>query len=214
MTPQKFDRSLIPSAPDLCFETALWERNIHRVAGIDEAGRGALAGPVAAAVVILPVDSGLCQVLNGVRDSKQMTPAARQKWSQRLRQLSLDFGIGFASHQEIDDLGIVPATRLAIRRALEFLALRPQHLLVDYLDLPEIPIPQTKLVKGDARSLSIACASILAKTARDERMCSLDEQYPCYGFAQHKGYGTLSHRRTLATLGPSPVHRRSFTFSL
>ncbi len=210
MSPNKFDRSLLPPAPDLGFEIDLWESGIRLVAGIDEAGRGALAGPVAAAAVILPVDGGLCEVLKGVRDSKEMSPAARETWAERLRQLASGFGVGFASHEEIDELGIVPATRLAVRRALEALPVQPQHLLVDYLPLPEIAIPQTNLVKGDARSLSIAAASILAKTARDAVMRSLDGEYPGYGFAQHKGYGTAAHRRALAAKGLCPIHRRSF----
>jgi ribonuclease HII len=209
---KKFDRSLLPAAPDLCFEMALWKNDTRLVAGIDEAGRGALAGPVAAAVLVLPVDPGLCQTLNGVRDSKEMSPAARQVWAERLRRQAVVFEVGFASHQEIDDLGIVPATRLAVYRALAALAVQPQHLLVDYLDLTAVSIPQTSLVKGDARSLSIAGASILAKTARDAWMCSLDGEYPGYGFAQHKGYGTAAHRRALAEFGPCPIHRRSFSF--
>jgi ribonuclease HII len=180
------------------------------VAGIDEAGRGALAGPVAAAALILPPDADLRQALQGVRDSKQLTPARRAFWAPRLRRLALGCGVGLASSQEIDELGIVPATRLAAHRALEALPLAPQHLLVDYLDLPDCSIPQTSLVKGDARCLSIAGASILAKTARDEILRQLDGQYPGYGFAGNKGYGTLAHRQALARLGPSQVHRRSF----
>jgi ribonuclease HII len=196
--------------PDLSFEVALWEQGVQLVAGIDEAGRGALAGPVAAAAVILPVDLGLCQELKGVRDSKQMTPRARAAWEGRLRNRAVTWGVGFASHQEIDALGIVPATRLAVQRAVAALSCQPQHLLVDFLRLPDLHIPQTSLVKGDARCLSIAAASVLAKTSRDALLCQLDVQYPQYGFAAHKGYGTLYHRQALAQFGPSPVHRRSF----
>ena len=209
---KKFDRSLLPPAPDLCFEMPLWAAGIRIVAGIDEAGRGALAGPVAAAALVLPVRADLCQTLNGVRDSKEMTPAERQFWAGQLRSLAQEYGVGFASHQEIDDLGIVYATHLAMQRALGLLAELPQHLLVDYLELPELHIPQTNLVKGDARSLSIAAASVLAKTARDEMMAQLDIQYPGYGFARHKGYGTEAHRQALALLGPCPIHRLSFNF--
>jgi ribonuclease HII len=129
-----------------------------------------------------------------------------------LKELALGYGVGFASHQEIDTLGIVPATRLAVQRALDELPEPPQHLLLDYLNLPDVLIPQTSLVKGDARCLSIAAASILAKTARDAWMRQLDLQYPDYGFAQHKGYGTLLHRQALARFGPSPIHRRTFKF--
>jgi ribonuclease HII len=118
--------------------------------------------------------------------------------------------VGFASAQEIDDLGIVPATRLAVQRALVKLMPCPQHLLVDYLKLPDCELPQTALVKGDERSLSIAAASILAKTARDEILFQLNQQYPEYGFAAHKGYGTVAHRQAIQRMGYSEVHRRSF----
>jgi ribonuclease HII len=208
----RFDPSLLPAAPDLSFEMALWEAGLLQVAGIDEAGRGALAGPVCAAAIILPAQPDLISTLSGVRDSKQMTPAARDYWAERLRQSALAYGVAFASAQEIDDQGIVSATRLAVQRSLEQLELEPGHLLVDYLTLPEISVPQTALVKGDARSLSIASASVLAKTARDALMRHLDEQYPGYDLAKHKGYGTRAHRQALERLGPSPIHRRSFRF--
>jgi ribonuclease HII len=207
---KKFDRELIPDAPDLQFEIDLWAQGLQVIAGIDEAGRGALAGPVAAAALILPADPHIDRLLKGVRDSKQMTHDQRTLWAVRLRQLAVGFGVGFASHQEIDTFGIVPATRLAMQRALDALPATPHHLLIDYLDVPDVAIPQTCLIKGDARSLSIAGASILAKTARDELLCQLDAQYPGYGFAANKGYGTRAHQNALARLGLSPVHRRSF----
>lgn len=213
MTPMmvlKFDLSLLPEAPDFSFEVPLWESGIKYVAGIDEAGRGALAGPVAAAAIIFHPTLSLSRNLIGVRDSKELTPGERTFWAERLQEMALAWEVGFASHQEIDDLGIVPATRLAIQRALDSLRVPPQHLLVDYLELPDSLIPQTSLVKGDARSLSIAAASILAKTDRDARLCEMDAQFPGYGFAKHKGYGTAFHRDALARLGPSPVHRLSF----
>ena len=210
---RKFDLSQLPPAPDLAFEAALWQEGVLRVAGIDEVGRGALAGPVCAAALVLPVQNDLQLTLRGVRDSKQMTPAAREHWAVRLCETALAWGVGFASAQEIDQIGIVPATRLAVRRALAQLAFEPQHLLVDYLELPEVSLPQTALVKGDARSLSIAGASVLAKTARDGLMRQLDEQYPGYGLAVNKGYGTLAHRQALARLGMSAIHRRSFQCS-
>jgi ribonuclease HII len=209
MTP-KFDLSLLPVSPDLSFEIPLWEKGLHHIAGIDEAGRGALAGPVSAAAIILPPDPTLDRLLEGVRDSKQMTPVQRAFWEDRLKEVALAWGIGFASNCEIDDLGIVQATRLAVRRALEQLSLEPDHLLIDYLDLPGTPIPLTPLVKGDARSLTIASASILAKTGRDALLCEMDSRYPGYGFADHKGYGTPAHLSVLETLGPCPIHRRSF----
>lgn len=210
----KFDLSSLPSAPDLQFETALWAQNLRRLAGIDEAGRGALAGPVAAAAVILPVEPDLMAELHGVRDSKQMSPQAREEWAGCIQRVALAWAVGFASNLEIDALGIVPATRLAVGRALAGLSVRPEHLLVDYLALPDIPLPQTSLIKGDARSLSIASASVLAKTARDHLLQRLDNDYPEYGFAAHKGYGTLAHRRRLAQFGPCPIHRRSFSFTV
>jgi ribonuclease HII len=208
--PVKFDRNLLPAAPDLSFEAHLWSVGIFYLAGIDEAGRGALAGPVAAGAVILPVDLGLTETLRGVRDSKEMTPAQREYWAGRLPDVAITCGVAFASAREIDETGILPATRLAIRRALEFLSVSPQHLLVDYLEIPECEIPQTALIKGDARSLSIAAASILAKTARDALLRQMDSQYPGYGFAAHKGYGTSAHLAAIQRLGPCPVHRKSF----
>jgi ribonuclease HII len=207
---KKFDRALIPASPDLSFEHILWSQGVQLIAGMDEAGRGALAGPVAAGVVILPNQADLIVQLSGVRDSKQMSPLQRAKWAERLHAMALAWGVGFASAAEIDAIGIVPATRLAARRALKQLQVMPQHLLLDYLRLSEVSLPQTPLVKGDQRSLSIAAASILAKTARDGLLCDYERQYPGYGFAAHKGYGTVAHRRAMQRLGLSPIHRRSF----
>ncbi len=198
-----------PEFPDLTFEEEFWRNGLRRVAGIDEAGRGALAGPVCAAAVILPPDSAAAQALSGVRDSKQMTPAEREAWAPRIRETALAWGVGFASAEEIDALGILAATRLAAARALEGLA--AEALLTDYLLLPEIALPQTALVKGDRRSLSVAAASVLAKTARDDRMRELDGRYPVYGFARHKGYGTPAHRSALARWGRCEIHRKTFT---
>ena len=212
MTPrQKFDRSLLPDRPNLQFETELWLRGLHFVAGVDEAGRGALAGPVAAGAVILPYDEpDLMNRLAGVRDSKEMSPEAREHWAGIIKANAVAWGLGLAAAQEIDKLRIVPATRLAVKRALAELPVSTEHMLVDYLKLPEIEIPQTSLVKGDARSLSIAAASILAKTARDALMVEMSEKYPGYGWAKNKGYGTLAHRQALVELGPCAEHRRSF----
>jgi ribonuclease HII len=209
--PVKFDRNLIPTSPDLSYEKPLWESGVKRVAGLDEAGRGALAGPVvAAAVIFLP---GIERdQLNGVRDSKQMLPEQRQKWRMIILDLCLSSGIGSASAEEIDALGIVPATRLAMLRALGALSSLAQHLLLDYIELPDCVIPQTALVKGDQRVLSIAAASILAKTARDAWMEEISQIYPGYGFYQHKGYGTQAHRDAILRLGISPIHRKSFKF--
>ena len=208
--PIKFDRSLLPAQPDLTFEAGLWSRGTRYVAGVDEAGRGALAGPVAAAALILPADLSVAERINGVRDSKQMTPAERQFWAKRLPNLAASWAVGFATNLEIDELGIAHAVRLAIQRALISLQPQPEYLLVDYLELPECPTPQTALVKGDARCLSIAAASIMAKTARDAVMIELDASYPGYGFSAHKGYGTLAHRQAIHQLGFSPIHRQTF----
>lgn len=206
----RFDPADIPPSPDLTFELRLWNQGAAAIAGLDEAGRGAWAGPVAAGAVILPADPGVLARLAGVRDSKQMTPSARQAWAARIRVEAAAWGVGFAGQEEIDALGILPATRLAMQRALQSCACAPAHLLVDALRLPGVDLPQTALIKGDARSLSIAAASVLAKTARDEQMRVLDAQYPEYGLARHKGYGTAFHRAALQRLGPCPLHRLSY----
>jgi len=200
---------MIYPKPDLHFEQALWEAGIQRVAGIDEAGRGALAGPVAAAAVILPPDLP-ARALEGVRDSKQMTPSQREYWAEQVRAYALAWAVGYATPQEIDRMGILPALYQAVRRALACLQPSPEFLLMDYLRLPECELPQTALVKGDQRALSIAAASVLAKTHRDALMRRWDARYPGYGFARHKGYGTSAHRQAIAALGPSPLHRRTF----
>lgn len=205
------DPALVPPAPELRFEQALWKQGVSSIAGLDEAGRGALAGPVAVGAVIFAESPTLIRKLEGVRDSKLMTPLQRERWAERIRQVALAWGVGYASNREIDQLGISPATHLAARRALAALDPMPAHLLLDYFLLPDHPGPQTALIKGDARSLSIAAASILAKTSRDALMLDLDGAFPGYRFGQHKGYATAEHRRRLARLGASPVHRMSFS---
>ena len=198
--------------PDLTYEKHLWS-HFRYIAGLDEAGRGALAGPVAVGAVILPRDEALLsRVLAGVRDSKQMTPLEREMLAPRIQETALAWYVGLASSAEIDSMGIVRATRLAGVRALEGLTLLPQYLLTDFrLELPHLEIPQTALVKGDTLCLSIAAASVLAKTARDALMRELDSQFPDYGLGKHKGYGTLTHRLALKRLGYSSIHRKSFT---
>ncbi|MBL8077259.1 MAG: ribonuclease HII [Anaerolineales bacterium] len=199
------------SIPSLLFENELWPA-YKNIAGLDEAGRGALAGPVCVGAVILPEDEPLLtQALSGARDSKQMTPRSRSKLALQVKTVARGWGIGFATADEIDMLGIVPATRLAACRAVEMLPVFPDYLLTDFrLELPELDVSQSAIVKGDQKSLSIACASILAKTARDERMLELDSEYPVYGFAHHKGYGTLMHRTQIILDGYSNVHRKTF----
>jgi ribonuclease HII len=195
--------------PTLDFEQILWNGGFDRIAGIDEAGRGAWAGPVAAAAVILPTDPSLVRSLNGVRDSKLMTALARENWAPLIIESASGCGVGFASVEEIDRLGIVPATKLAARRALENLL--PDYLITDYLIFSESDLPQTALVKGDQRSLTVAAASVLAKTTRDALMRQLDNQYPGYWFARHKGYGTSLHREAIRQLKQCEIHRKSFS---
>ena len=184
---------------------------LNFIAGVDEAGRGAWAGPVTAAAVILPLDQeGLAGILSGVRDSKQMSPAQRGKWVEIVTGNAIAVSVGWAEYDEIDEIGIVPATRLAMKRAVQGLDHSVDHLLIDAVKLPDVDIPQTSLIKGDARSLSIAAASVLAKVSRDRLMKMLDSDYPGYGFDRHKGYGTATHQKALASLGVSAIHRRSY----
>lgn len=207
---RRFDPALIPPAPDLSLENDLWKNQIDLIAGLDEAGRGAWAGPVVAAAVILPRDPSIPVKLAGARDSKQLRPDQRSKLEPLIKQSVLAWGIGFASCQEIDELGILPATRLAMMRALDDLKMKPSHLLIDALFLPEIEISQTSLIKGDQRSLSIAAASILAKTARDRWMVEYSKQAEAYAFESNKGYGTRAHQAALERCGPCPQHRRYY----
>ncbi len=196
---------------DLTLEYLLRERGFARIAGLDEAGRGAWAGPVVAGAVILPLDRfDLARVLEGVTDSKQLKAGQREALLPRILDVALGAAVGHASHAEIDQLGIVPATRLAMRRALDALAVAPDVLLSDALALSDIRLPCHAVVKGDQRSLSIAAASILAKVTRDQLMIDLDPAFPQYGFAVHKGYGTPLHQQSLAHFGPTELHRMSF----
>lgn len=208
--PARVDPALIPPSPTLEIEIPFWKAGLLLVAGLDEAGRGAWAGPVCAATVIFPPFFQPPEALYAVRDSKQLSPAQRSALAPLVKEHALAWGVGFASCSEIDALGILPATRLAMSRALEQPGLLLQHLLLDALFLPDNSLPQTSLIKGDQRSLSIAAASILAKTARDEWMVCYAEEEPCYGFARHKGYGTRVHQAALAQYGPCPQHRRSY----
>jgi ribonuclease HII len=208
--PNCVDCELIPTNPNLEFESTYWTQGLRFVAGLDEAGRGAWAGPVTAAVVVLPQDEQVSVLLAGVRDSKQVSPSARQMLAEKIKAFALGWGVGTADHCEIDGLGIIHATRLAMERAIAQLNNQPEHLLIDALLLPEVAIPQTALIKGDQRSLSIAAASILAKTSRDAWMIEAHTQFPDYGLDHHKGYGTKKHRASLLTSGISPIHRLSF----
>lgn len=207
---KKFDTQLLPPSPDFNQEMRLWYGGLTSVAGVDEAGRGALAGPVVAGAIVFPSDPTLAHQLKGLRDSKKTLPKQRDEWALRIIDLAEGYGIGFAWPDEIDAIGIVPATRLAMMRALELFSIPPQHLLIDYLALPDCSVVQTSLVKGDEISISIAAASILAKVGRDIYMSDMDGIFSGYGFASNKGYGTMSHREAISHLGFCPIHRKTF----
>ena len=196
------------------FERALALRGCARIAGVDEAGRGPLAGPVVAAAVIFPavwIDGGLPDALKGLNDSKQLTAGQRERFFTVLTSLpEIRYAIAAADASVIDAINILQATHQAMNNALAVLAPAPEHVLVDGLEVRSLRWPQTPLVKGDSRSFSIAAASVLAKVTRDRQMLDYDRQFPGYGFAQHKGYGTAQHLAALARLGPTPIHRRSF----
>jgi ribonuclease HII len=197
--------------PDLREEMTLYRRGYRLVAGLDEAGRGSWAGPVVAGAVILPLgNDGLEQALNGVRDSKALSPSERERLYGVIQAKALAVGVGMVPPDQIDELGIVPATREAMALAIAQLPSPPDFLLVDFLSLPWLDYPQKSIVHGDALSFSIAAASIVAKVSRDRFMVELDGQHPGYGFASHKGYGTPQHRAALDLLGPSPIHRFSY----
>jgi ribonuclease HII len=197
--------------PTLEEEIALFEQGYSFIAGLDEAGRGCLAGPVVAAAVILKLDDAdLAVRLYGVRDSKQITPQVRERLYDVIMQYALAVGVGVGSVELIDQRNILQATKCAMRSALTQLPLPPHALLLDALLLHDIPLPQRSIIKGDARCLSIAAASIIAKVTRDRLMLELHEQYPHYGFDQHKGYGTPAHLAALREYGVTPIHRQSF----
>ncbi|MCL4237824.1 MAG: ribonuclease HII [Anaerolineae bacterium] len=199
------------ASADLRHEYALAGRGFARVAGLDEAGRGAWAGPVVAGAVILPLDRfDLAHALRGVNDSKQLTPAEREALLPLIAGTALAVGVGYATQGEIDALGIVPATRQAMQRALDALAAAPDALLVDGRALSAFTLPCLAMDKGDQQSLSIAAASIVAKVTRDRFMDSLDDLFPQYGFREHKGYGTPLHQGALRAFGPCAAHRLTF----
>jgi ribonuclease HII len=192
------------AAPHL--ETLLWRVGIRHVAGVDEVGMGPLAGPVVAAAVVLPEGTRV----DGVADSKALTAAARERLEEEIRRRAVSVGIGIVEPDEIDRLNVYQAGLTASRRAIEALSVVPGFVLVDGREIPGLRIPQSAYPKGDAFVCSIAAASIVAKVHRDALMRTLDGEYPGYGFAQHMGYATRAHLEAIRTLGPSPVHRRSF----
>lgn len=199
------------SAPTFAEEQALLAAGYRIIAGVDEAGRGTWAGPVAAAAVVLPLRSAdKLTALEGVCDSKMLRPRRREELERRIVEAAVSVGFGLASAQEIDRLGILPATRLAMRRAISNLGISVDFLLIDAVKLPHENAHQKSIVRGDALCFSVAAASIVAKVRRDRLMAELDDLYPGYGFAQHKGYGTAQHLAALRSLGPCPIHRRTF----
>ncbi|MHB1416083.1 MAG: ribonuclease HII [Chloroflexota bacterium] len=197
--------------PTLMEELRLWQAGCRVVAGLDEAGRGAWAGPIVAAAVVLSPQESAPPALSRVRDSKMLLPKAREGLYEAIRATALHVGVGVMPPDLIDAIGINGANRLAMLAAVDDLGLPVDHLLIDFLRLPALPTPQTPLVDGDSFCFSIAAASIVAKVTRDRLLCKLDAQYPGYSFAQHKGYGTRLHRQALQDLGVSPMHRLSFS---
>jgi ribonuclease HII len=195
-------------APTLARESALWAKGLRHVAGLDEVGRGPLAGPVVAAAVILPQDVPLVE---GLRDSKTMTARQRDRVAGVIREVALAWAVGAASPREIDRLNILKATALAMRRALSLLSPPPDHVLVDGKPFPELRREHEAIVKGDATCLSIAAASVLAKQARDRLMVMLGDRFPAFGWEQNMGYGTAQHLAAIDANGLTPHHRRTFT---
>lgn len=206
MTAEFYDR--------LSFEREHWQQGVRLIAGVDEAGRGPLAGPVVAAAVILPQvwrDGGFDERLRDLNDSKQLTETQREAFFAILTaHPDIRSGIATVGAAVIDRINILQATHRAMNEALARLQPPPEHVLVDGNLVKSLRFPQTALVKGDARSYSIAAASVLAKVTRDRMMREFDRQFPGYGFAEHKGYGTPQHLAAIAKLGPCPIHRRSF----
>lgn len=197
-------------APTFVAEARLWAQGFRHVAGVDEAGRGALAGPVvAAAVVIAPADAAT-SLWAEVRDSKLLSAAQRQALAPRIQQQATTWGVGVADAATIDAVGIAAATRLAMQQAIAALVPTPDHLLIDWVRLPQTPIPQMVQPKADRTMASVAAASILAKVHRDQVMQTYDASYPAYHFGAHKGYGVAAHLAILTTHGPCPIHRHSF----
>lgn len=183
---------------------------VNYIGGIDEVGRGPLAGPVVACCVILPKD---CDILY-LNDSKQVPEKKREQLYDEITMKAVAYGIGIVSHEVIDEINILQATYEAMRQAIDSMKIKPEHLLVDAVKIPGITIPQRGIIKGDAKSASIAAASIVAKVTRDRMMVELDAKYPGYGFAKNKGYGSAEHMEALRKYGPCEIHRRSFIGSI
>jgi ribonuclease HII len=204
-------RSSRASIPNCDEELAITMAGFSCIAGLDEVGRGAWAGPVVAAAVILPaMTDGVPATLSEVNDSKLLSPAKRAALYPIILGCARSVGVGAVAASELDLLGLTAAGDLAMLRAVQDLELAPDFLLIDAFRLRASPLPQKGIVHGDARCISVAAASVVAKVVRDRLMCGLDGLYPEYGFAQHKGYGVAAHRRALARHGPTRLHRRSY----
>ena len=198
--------SLAGVEPDGFFEAEAYARGFQSVAGIDEAGRGPLAGPVVAAAVVLPRQ----KIFPGLKDSKCLSPLKREQLFSQISNAARDLSVGCADASEIDAIGILPATKNAMKRAVSGLSLPPDCLLIDAVTLPKMSMVQRAIVKGDSLSRSIAAASVIAKVTRDRAMVKLHDQYPHYNFRAHKGYGTAEHLRLLTWFGPCEIHRKYF----
>ena len=198
------------AAPTLQREQALWAQGTRWVAGLDEAGRGALAGPVVAAAVVVRQTTCDAALWGAVRDSKLLSPAQRSVLAAAVKTEAATWGVGVVDASVIDAIGIAAATRQAMQQALAVLACRPDHLLIDWVRLPEVATPQTVQPKADRTMVSVAAASILAKVHRDQLMDRYDLDYAGYGFAAHKGYGVAAHLAALQASGPCPIHRLTF----
>lgn len=195
-----------PSAP-YRYEAQAWRSGVARVAGLDEAGRGPLAGPVVAAAVVIAPE----RRIRRLADSKLLTPERREALYAAILERALAVGVGVVDHETIDRVNILEATRRAMLEALRGLSLTPDLVITDFVALPGLPCPQRNLVDGDARCASVAAASIVAKVTRDRLMLEADRKFPEYGFARHKGYATPDHLAALDRHGPCPIHRRSFS---
>ncbi len=191
----------------LDIEFSLWEKGIRTIAGVDEAGRGPLAGPVVAAAVIFPEGT----MIHGVEDSKKLTEKKREELFIPIREQALSFGVGIVEHEIIDRINILQATILAMHKAIDELNVRPDYLIVDGNTFRHETLSFQNIIDGDAKSFTIAAASIIAKVTRDEIMRKYHERFPAYGFAQHKGYGTKQHLEAIRRYGPCEIHRRSFS---
>ncbi len=208
----------VKNGPTLDEERALVAAGLHKIAGVDEAGRGAWAGPLVAAAAMLTLPDNaedaaaweeLAQRLTGINDSKQLTALSRERLFEVVMEQA-EVGVGIVSSLTVDLIGVGAANKLAMARAVAALPHRPEHLLIDAFKLPHVALPQTPLIKGDARCLSIATASIIAKVTRDRRLLELEKSFPGYGFARHKGYGTAQHAAALEQQGPCAEHRYSY----